>query len=44
MKLSVSRQFFETGVINYGSGWMKDVVNQCLEFDSYWRSKDAKQT
>ena len=25
---------FETyGVISYGSGWRKDVVNQCLEFD-----------
>ena len=33
--LSVSRQFFETyGVISYGSGWRKDVVNQCLEFAS----------
>ena len=20
------------GVINYGGGWRKDVVNQCLEF------------
>ena len=31
-KLFVSRQFFETyGVINYGSGWRKDVVNQCVE-------------
>ena len=30
---SVEKQFFETyGVINYGSGWRKDVVNQCLEF------------
>ena len=32
-KLYVSRQFSETcGVINCGSGWRKDVVNQCLEF------------
>ena len=23
------------GVINYGSGWRKDVVDQCLEFDPY---------
>ena len=32
-KLFVSRQFFETyGVVSYGSGWRKDVVNLCLEF------------
>ena len=32
-KLFVSREFFEThSVINYGSGWRKDVVNPCLEF------------
>ena len=32
-KLFVSWQFLETyGVINYGSGWRKDVVNQRLEF------------
>ena len=31
--MSVSWQFFETyGVISYGNGWSKDVVNQCLEF------------
>ena len=33
------RKFFETyGVINYGSGWRKDVVSQCLESGSgpYW--------
>ena len=31
-KLSVSCQFFQTcGIINYGSGWREDVVNQCLE-------------
>ena len=24
-------------VINYGSGWRKDVLNQCLEFDSQHR-------
>ena len=31
-KLFVSCQFFETScVINYGSGWRKDVVNQRLE-------------
>ena len=31
-KLSVSWQFFDTyGVINYGRGWRRDVVNQCLE-------------
>ena len=23
------------GVTKYGSGWRKDVVNQCLEFDQY---------
>ena len=34
-KLFVSWQFFETyGIINYGSGWRRDVVNQCLEFES----------
>ena len=34
-KLLVSWQFFETyGVINCGSGWRNDIVNQCLEFDS----------
>ena len=28
----ISWQFFETyGIINYGDGWRKDVVNQCLE-------------
>ena len=27
--LTVSETY---GVINYGSGWRKDVVNQCLEF------------
>ena len=32
-KLFVSREFLEThSVINYGSGWRKDVVNPCLEF------------
>ena len=32
-KLFVNWQFFETyGVINYGSGWRKDVVNERLEF------------
>ena len=32
-KLFVSLQFFKThGVISYGSGWKKDVVNQCLQF------------
>ena len=31
---SVSCQFLEAHcVINYGSGWRKDVVNQCLECD-----------
>ena len=30
---TVSRQFSKTcGIISYGSGWRKDVVNQCLEF------------
>ena len=34
-KLPVRGQFSETcGVISYGSGWRKDVVNQCLEFGS----------
>ena len=29
----VSLKFSGThGVIKYGSGWRKDVVNQCLEF------------
>ena len=33
-KLFISWQFFETyGVINNGSGWRKDFVSQCLEFD-----------
>ena len=33
-KLSVSSQFSENyGVASYGSGWRKDVVNQCLEFN-----------
>ena len=33
-KLFVSWQSSPTcGVLNYGSGWRKDVVNQCLEFD-----------
>ena len=32
-KLFVSWEFSETcGVINYGSGWRKNVVNKCLEF------------
>ena len=32
-KLLVSWQFSGTyGVTKYGSGWRKDVVNQCLEF------------
>ena len=32
-KLFVSSQFFETNdVINYGSGWRKDVVKQYVEF------------
>ena len=32
-KLFISWQFWEScGVINCGSGWRKDVVNQCLEF------------
>ena len=31
-KLSVNWQYFETcGVISYGSGWRKDIVNQRLE-------------
>ena len=31
--LSVSAHFSETyGVINYGSGWRKNVVNQSLEY------------
>ena len=31
--LSFSGHFSEThGVINYGSGWRKTVVNQCLEY------------
>ena len=31
--LSISWQFFKTcGVINYGSGWRKDVIDHCLEF------------
>ena len=33
LKLSVSWQFFETyDVINHGSSWRNDDVNQCLEF------------
>ena len=36
-KLLVSWQFSGTyGVIKYGSGWRKDIVNQCLEF-GLWR-------
>ena len=32
-KLFASWQFFEAyDVLDYGSGWRKDVVNQCLEF------------
>ena len=32
-KLFVSWQFFKTcDIINYGSGWRKDVINQCLQF------------
>ena len=32
-KVSISWQCFETsGVISYGSGWRKDVINWCLEF------------
>ena len=32
-KLFVSWKFSGTyGVIKYGSGWRKDVINQCLEF------------
>ena len=32
-KKNVSRQFFQTyGVIYYGSGWKKHVVNRCSEF------------
>ena len=35
-KLLVSWQFSGPyGVTKYGSGWRKDVVNQCLEFDQY---------
>ena len=35
-KLSLSWQCFEIyGAINYGSGWRKNVVNQCLEFDGF---------
>jgi len=31
----VSRRFSDIyGVINYGRGWRKDAVNQCLEFDT----------
>ena len=34
-KLLVSWQFSGTyGITKYGSGWRKDVVTQCLEFDS----------
>ena len=34
-KLFISWHFWGTcGVINNGCGWRKDVVNQCLEFDS----------
>ena len=30
---SVSCQFWETySIASYGSGWRKDVVNECLEF------------
>ena len=30
-----SVDLFETyGVVSYGNGWRKDVVNLCLEFDS----------
>ena len=33
-KLLVSWQFSGPyGVIKYGSGWRKDVLNQCLEFE-----------
>ena len=33
--LPVCYQFFETYgvIINYASGWRKDIVNQCLEFE-----------
>ena len=37
--LLVSRQFpGPYGVTKYGSGWRKDVVNQCLEFGSSFTS------
>ena len=33
LSTKVSGQLLETyGVTSYGSGWWKDVVNQCLEF------------
>ena len=32
-KVFISWQFFKTyGITHYGSGWRKDVINQCLEF------------
>ena len=38
-KLSVKWLLLETyDVISYGSGWRKDVVNQCLEF-GFWRDR-----
>ena len=37
--LLVSWQFSgPCGVTKYGSGWRKDVVNQCLEFDTLTHS------
>ena len=44
-KLLVSWQFSGPyGVTKYGSGWRKDVVNQCLEFDiSTHIDKQSKQ-
>ena len=42
-KLLVSWQFSGPyGVIKYGSGWRKDVVNQCLEFAVWGSSGDPE--
>ena len=44
-KLLVSRQFSGPyGVTKYGSGWRKDVVNQCLEFGPHIQSCEQNPT
>ena len=36
-KLFISSKFFETyGIINYGRGWRKDVVNHCSDRSVTW--------